>query len=61
MEQKKRGRPRKEDQDNLRKRHNVMLLPEIQEMAKIIGEGNVSKGLERAVKGFYGSNKNIRA
>lgn len=62
MEQKKRGRgrPRIDDKNELRKRYNVSLLPEIQEVAKIIGGGNVSRGLELAIREFDGKDKTIR-
>ena len=53
----KRGRPAVEDRNEVRKRATITILPEVQEMAKLLGDGNISRGIEIAIQRAYGNNK----
>lgn len=53
---KHRGRPFVEDRESVRKRATIMILPEVQQMARELGDGNFSKGLEIAVRKLYETN-----
>lgn len=57
MENKQRGRPNFQDRTMVRQRINVSMLPEIKEMAKACGDGNVSQGVEMAVRAYFEANK----
>jgi len=47
------GRKKIEHRDLVRRRINVMVLPEVKIMAKRLGGGNVSAGIEKAVSRLY--------
>ena len=45
-------RPRFKDRTEVRKRVNISIHPTIKEQAEKIGEGNVSRGIEIAIREF---------
>ena len=48
-----RGRPMVEDRSKIKQRINVSMLDEVRQMAAVCGEGNVSLGVEAAVRDYY--------
>lgn len=55
----KRGRPAVQDRNEVRKRATITILPEVQEMAKLLGDGNISRGIEIAIQRTYGNDKTV--
>lgn len=57
---KSRGRPSFKDRAQVKKRINICLLEEVHMLAKELGDGNVSNGIERALREAYENNLNSK-